>query len=115
MAKETKITKREAYTAVVEGKVTDEIIEIYKGYIADLDKANAKRREKKNAEQAETDEKVLAVLTTEPVKASALKEASGLTSQKIVASCKRLEAEGKVVITKKENGSRNDSYYALAE
>lgn len=109
------MTKREFYNAVIEANISEEMSEAAKGYIETLDKTNAKRQAKKTEAQAEVDKVVLNALTTEAVKVKALVEATGLTSQKIVASCKRLEADGKVVITKKENGSRNISYYALAE
>ena len=109
------MTKREFYNAVIEANISEEMSEVAKGYIEALDKTNAKRQAKKTEAQAEVDAIVLNALTTEAVKVKALVEATGLTSQKIVASCKRLEADGKAVITKKENGSRNISYYALAE
>lgn len=109
------MTKRDFYNAVIEANISDEITNFAKELIEGLDKANAKRAEKKSAEQAEVDAKVLAVLTTEAVKAKAIAEATEYTTSKVVASCKRLEAEGKVVITKEAKGSRNISWYALAE
>ena len=109
------MTKRDFYNAVIEANISDEMSEVAKGYIEALDKTNAKRQAKKTEAQAEVDKVVLGVLTTEKVKASAIAEATGFTSSRVVASCKRLEAEGKVAITKVEKGSRNISYYALAE
>jgi predicted Rossmann fold nucleotide-binding protein DprA/Smf involved in DNA uptake len=108
------MTKREVYTAIVEGRITDEVINEVKGYIATLDKTNANRKAKKTKEQSAIDEQVMAVLTNEPMLAKDIAEKSGLISQKIVASCKRLAAEGKVVITTEPKGSRNISWYALA-
>ena len=109
------MTKRDFYNAVIEANISEKMNEVAKGYIEALDKTNAKRQAKKSAEQSATDEKVLAVLTNEAVKAKAIAEATGFTSSKVVASCKRLADEGKVVITKEEKGSRNISWYALAE
>ena len=109
------MTKREFYNAVIEANISEEMNEAAKGYIETLDKTNAKRQAKKTEAQAEVDKVVLNALTTEAVKAKAIAEATGFTSSRVVASCKRLEAEGKVVITKEEKGSRNISYYALAE
>lgn len=118
------MTKREMYQAVIDGKITDEVIKGLKEEIAKLDKTNEKRRAKKNEEQSATDEVVLSALTTEPTKANVIVEAINgtlaegekpYTSSRVVASCKRLADEGKVVITKEEKGSRNISYYALAE
>ena len=118
------MTKREMYQAVIDGKITDEVINGLKEEIAKLDKTNEKRRAKKNEEQSATDEVILAALTAEPAKANAIVEAINATlaegekpytSSRVVASCKRLADEGKVVITKEEKGSRNISYYALAE
>ena len=107
------MTKREMYTAVIEGKVTDEVIEGFKELVATLDKANEKRRAKKTEVQTEVDNQVLTVLTTEPVKAKAIADAIGLTTSKVVASCKRLAEEGKVVITEERKGSRITNSYAL--
>jgi predicted Rossmann fold nucleotide-binding protein DprA/Smf involved in DNA uptake len=109
------MTKREYFTNVANGIINDEMIEQSKAYIEALDKTNAKRQAKKTEAQAEVDAKVLAVLTTEAVKAKVIAEATGFTSSRVVASCKRLADEGKVVITKEEKGSRNISWYALAE
>ena len=115
------MTKREVYTAILEGKVNDEVLAEVKGYIEALDKANANRKTKKSAEQALVDEKVLAVLTTEPQKAKAITEAikaadteTDITSQKVTAACARLAAEGKVVITEERKGSRITNSYSLA-
>lgn len=109
------MTKRDFYNAVIEANISDEMNEVAKGYIEALDKTNAKRQAKKTEAQAEVDKVVLEALTTEKVKASAIAEATGFTTSKVVASCKRLEAEGKVVITKEAKGSRNISWYTLAE
>ena len=109
------MTKRDFYNAVIEANISDEMNEVAKGYIEALDKANATRKAKKNEAQAKVDEVVLGVLTTEKVKASAIAEGLEYSTSKVVASLKRLADEGKVVITKEEKGSRNISWYALAE
>jgi hypothetical protein len=118
------MTKREFYNAVIEANISEAMTEQAKSYIATLDKTNEKRQAKKTEAQAEVYKVVLSVLTTEPVKAKAIVDAINatidegaiaFTSSKVVASCKRLADEGKVVITKEENGSRNISWYALAE
>lgn len=56
MAKE--MTTREAYVAVVEGNVTEEVVAKFEVLIANLDAANEKKREKaaeKKAEKAKAD------------------------------------------------------------
>jgi DNA-binding transcriptional regulator GbsR (MarR family) len=109
------MTNRDFYKAVIEANISDEMTEKANALIESLDKANAKRQAKKTEGQAEVDKVVLGVLTTEKVKASAIAEGLEYSTSKVVASLKRLEAEGKVVITKEEKGSRNISWYALAE
>ena len=110
------MTKREMYTAVIEGKVTDEVIEGFKGLVATLDSTNAKHKTKKNEAHAEVDATVLAVMTNEQKLAKEIAEMlPDYTISKVVASAKRLADEGKVTITKVAKGSRNISYYALAE
>ena len=111
-----KLTKREVYSEILKGNLTDEVLAEVKGYIKALDDTNAKRKDKKTAEQKETDTKVLAVLTTEYAKAKDIADKiEGYSISKVVASCKRLKAEGKVKIDKKDEGSRNVSYYALVD
>lgn len=110
------MTKRDFYEAVIEANISAEMTEYAEKAIATLDKANAKRKSKKTPEQTETDAKVLAVLTTDYVLASEIaKSIEGFTTSKVVASCKRLEAEGKVRITEARNGSRIIKSYALVE
>jgi len=109
------MTKREYFTNVANGVINEEMIEQSKAYIEALDKTNEKRQAKKTAEQSAVDEVVLSMLTAEPQKAKAIADATEYTISKVVASCKRLADEGKIVITKEEKGSRNISWYALAE
>ena len=57
------MTTREAYVAVIEGKVTDEVIAKFEVLVANLDAANARKREKaaeKNAEKAKADAELVA-------------------------------------------------------
>lgn len=61
MAKE--MTTREAYIAVVEGNVTEEVIAKFETLVANLDAANARKREKaaeKKAEKAQADAGLIA-------------------------------------------------------
>lgn len=109
------MTKREFYNAVIEANISEAMTEQAKDYIATLDKTNERRQAKKTEAQAEVDAKVITVLTVEPQRAKAIADAIGFSSPKVVASCKRLAEEGKVVITTEAKGSRNISWYALAE
>lgn len=109
------MTKRDFYNAVIEANISDEMNEQAQGYIEALDKTNAIRKAKKTEAQAEVDAEVIKALTNEPVKAKAIAEATGFTTSKVVASCKRLALEGKVVITEERKGSRITNSYSLAE
>ena len=57
------MTTREAYVAVVEGKVTDEVIAKFETLIENLDEANRRKRKKaaeKRAEKSKADEGLVA-------------------------------------------------------
>jgi hypothetical protein len=61
MAKE--MTTREAYVAVVEGNITEEVVAKFETLVANLDAANEKKREKaaeKKAEKAKADAGLIA-------------------------------------------------------
>lgn len=118
------MTKREYHEAVIKANINDELTAQAKAYIEAIDKANVKRKDAKNKAQAEVDEVVIAVLTEEPAKAKAISDACvayakaneidmTFSTSKVVASCKRLEAEGKVAITEERKGSRITNSYAL--
>lgn len=118
------MTNREYHEAVIKANINDELTAKATAMLEAIDKANAKRKADKNKAQAEVDEIVLAVLTNEPAKAKAISEACvkyaeeneiemTFSTSKVVASCKRLEAEGKVAITEERKGSRITNSYAL--
>ena len=47
------MTKRELYTAVVEGRITDEVIEGFKAEIEKIDRTNEERKAKVTPRQEE--------------------------------------------------------------
>lgn len=95
---------REFLNAIVNGTVTEEVVEYAKAEIEKLDEANKKRREnpdkktlEKRAENEVLKEKVYAVLTENPTLAADVLTAVGenVTVQKIGYILRALVADGK--------------------
>lgn len=71
------MTKREFLTQVIEGTISDEVVEFAKNEIAKLDAELAKAAEKRAAKKAENAplvEALQAILTDEPITASQIAE-----------------------------------------
>ena len=99
------MTNREFYNAVMEGTVTDEMIEFARDAVAQLDATNEKRRAKqaeKSAEKAAEKEPlrnaILACMSDEPKTATMLIEEAGLElkPQSIPSLLKPLVEAGQV-------------------
>ena len=59
------MTQREAFVAVIEGNVTEEVVAKFETLVANLDAANAKKKEKaeeKKAEKAKADAGLIAAI-----------------------------------------------------
>lgn len=102
------MTKREMFTAILNGEITDEVLEQVKHEIELMDSTNAKRAEKaaekraeKDAEKAPIREAILAVITDEPKTASDLIAEAGveIKPQAIPSLLKDLVANGTVAKT----------------
>ena len=95
----------------------DEVVKFLNSRIESLEKKATKTTDKTNTEQAEVDEKVLSVMTTEKRKVAEIAKAvntkydTEYTSSKVTASLTRLCKEDKV-INEKEG---KNSYYRLAD
>ena len=95
---------RDFLNAIVNGNVTEEVVEFAKAEITKLDELNKKRREnpdkktlEKRAENEVLKEKVYAVLTENPTIAADVLAAVGedVTVQKISSILRALVADGK--------------------
>lgn len=109
-----KFTKRDALNAIINGEITEEVIEWAKKEIDNLDAANAKNREraaKKRAENEPLIAQIKELLTNEAQPASAFAEATGLSTAKVTALFRGMN-EGDVVITKIKGKSGKVNGYA---
>ena len=116
------MTKVEAYKAVIAGEITEEVKakfeEMLAAHMAEGEKRKARAAEKR-AEKLEgekvLEEGVLAVLGTEPMTASDIKEAvEGIgTPQKATVIVKRLVAAGLVAQTEVKGKSGKVKGYTL--
>ena len=119
------MTKREMYVAVVEGNVTEEIVEAFAAEIEKLDAANAAHRAKaaekaveKEAERAPIRDAIMAVMTNELKTASTLIADAGveIKPQAIPSLLKGLVEDGTIVKSDvKVAGKGTQKGYALAE
>lgn len=96
------MTNREFYTAIVNGNITDEVIAHASAAIEKLDKALENRKNKpskKATENAPVLEAITGVLGAEPMVASDIATAVGITTQKASALLRQLVANGVAVAT----------------
>ena len=109
------MTNREMLTAIVNGELTDEVIEKAKSEIAKLDARNANRKNKPSKTQIENApiiEKIAELLTEEPMRASEIGEALGISTAKASALAKKVE--GVIVTDVKVKGKGMQKGYSLA-
>ena len=110
------MTNREMLTAIVNGELTDEVIEKAKSEIAKLDARNANRKNKPSKTQIENApiiEKIAELLTEEPMRASEIGEALGISTAKASALAKKVE--GVIVTDVKVKGKGMQKGYSLAQ
>lgn len=88
------MTNREMFTAIVEGKVTDEVVEKAREEIAKLDKRNADRKGKESKKALENKpiiEAITKVLTSEPKTASEIAAEVEISVQKASALLRQID------------------------
>ena len=97
------MTKREFYTNIANGVITDAEKEVALAEIAKMDATNEARKNKtspKDAEKAAADavvrENIFALLTADPQTASDLGAQVGVSTPKATAELRKLVAEGRV-------------------
>jgi len=113
------MTKREFYTAIVNGEITEEVTAFATAQIERLDNVNAKRREKpskKALENAVIGEKIIAeILSNEPKTASEIgAELGNHSSQKVIGILRPFIADGTVVKTELKIKGHKVNGYSLA-
>ena len=109
------MTKREMFEAIVNGNVTDEVIEMAKNEIVKMDEKNAKRRNSPS-KTALANEPIKAqikeILTNEPQSASEVAEKVEISVQKASALLRQID--GLAVSEIKVKGKGKVKGYALA-
>ena len=108
------MTKREFYTAVINGTITEEMQAFAHEAIAKLDERNRKRAEtptKKQIANAEIIAKIAEVLTEEPKLASEIAEAVGISVSQASALAKKVD--GVTVTDVKVKGKGKKVGYTL--
>ena len=88
------MTKREMYEAIVNGNVTDEVIEMAKNEIVKMNERNAKRKNspsKRSIENEPIKAKIVEVLTDSPQSASEIAEKVEISVQKASALLRQID------------------------
>jgi len=109
------MTRREMFEAIVNGNVTEEVIAMAQNEIVKMDERNEKRKNtpSKTAVANEPIKAQIAeVLTSEPMTASDVAEAVGISTQKASALLRQIE--GLTVTEVKVKGKGKVKGYALA-
>ena len=114
------MTRRQRLEAVINGEITEELIEDCKRELAKLDVVSAKALEKARStdhynENKELEKKIVEVLTNEPIQIEELMEKLGveLTRQRLTAICTNLVREERinVVDVKVKGKGKRRAYY----
>ena len=96
------MTNREAYNAVINGEITDKVIEHFTAELAKLDARNAKRSSKPSKTQLANEPikaHLLEILAVKPMTASEIHEVDvDLSTQKISSLCRQLVEAGKLAV-----------------
>lgn len=103
LKEEIEMTRRERLEAVVNGRITEELINECWEELKKLDERSARALERskeseKHKEAKELGEKIYKVLGAEPLQADEIREAlgvEGLTRQRVTAVCTNLVREGR--------------------
>lgn len=88
------MTKREMFMAIVEGNITEDVVEMAKSEIVKMDERNAKRKNspsKRAIENEPIKEKIVEVLTDTPQSASEIAGKVEISTQKASALLRQIE------------------------
>jgi len=109
--RESKMTQREFYNAVINGEINAEVIAHATESIEKLDARNSKRAEQRVDKHADERTAIANVLTETPMLASEIATATGFSTQKVSGLVKRIEG---VKVTKvKVKGKGEQNAYSL--
>lgn len=87
------MTKREMFMAIVEGNITEDVVEMAKNEIVKMDERNAKRKNspsKRAIENEPIKEKIIEVLTDTPQSASEIAGKVEISTQKASALLRQI-------------------------
>ena len=109
------MTKREMFEAIVNGNVTEEVIEMAKGEIVKMDERNAKRKNSPSKTAIANEPikaKIAEILNENPQTASEIAEKVGISTQKCSALLRQID--GLNVSELKVKGKGKVKGYAIA-
>ena len=114
------MTNREFYTAIINGTINDEVVEVATAALAKMDAANEKRRNTPSKKAVENqplvDEIVNSILTSEPKTASDVAAKLGVSAQKASALLRSIVANGQATVSDiKVPKKGTQKAYTLAE
>lgn len=104
------MTNREMLTAIVNGEITEEVVEKAKAEIEKLDARNAARKDKPSKTQKENEPIIKAIselLTEEPMLASAIAEKLEISVSKASSLVKKVDGVKVTEVKVKGKGKRN--------
>ena len=109
------MTKREMFEAIVNGNVTEEVVAMAQNELVKMDERNEKRKNSPSKTAIANEPikaQIVEVLTTEPLTASDVANAVGISTQKASALLRQIE--GLTVTEVKVKGKGKVKGYALA-
>ena len=109
------MTNREFFNAVIANEITDEVIAHATESLEKLDVRNAKRAERQTKTQIANEPIIKAIadlLTSEPMRASEIAEACGISTQKASALVKKIEGVQSVDVKVKGKGTQKGYFLA---
>lgn len=96
------MTKRDFYTAIANGQITDEVKAAAEEYLVKMDEALEKRKNtmtKKQEENEAVKAQILEHLDTEPKTATTVGELVEISTQRASALLRQLVSDGKATVT----------------
>ena len=109
------MTRREMFEAIVNGNVTEEVVAMAQNELVKMDERNEKRKNSPSKTAIANEPikaQIVEVLTTEPLTASDVANAVGISTQKASALLRQIE--GLTVTEVKVKGKGKVKGYALA-
>ena len=109
------MTNRDFYNAVINGTITEEMVEKAHEEIAKLDLRNAKRAERPSKTQKANEPIIKAIadlLTNEPMLASEIAEKCEISTQKASALVKKVEGVSVCDVKVKGKGTQKGYFFA---